>query len=246
MEYSQEFAQQFLKIVAKSKIRERKIKILEEKRKVEDVKKEIKRKSGLMKKSIMLRQETEQEENQNPYFQQEKNKIAQMSALVIHSQRGIEKAPNEIQLRPGMPGKNIFLEKTEPIILTPKNVNSEILLEAPLPPTFKTKLPPVPLAPTSLVSLPDFGKINEIIQDKNISIIQCDGPNTNVKINSGGKIEKTEIILDEQEIRNIIRKFADRTGKELTQPIFKANLFNLGITAISSDFSGDRFVITKK
>lgn len=246
MEHIQEFAQQFLKVVAKSKIREGKIKVLEEKRKIEDVKKELRRKSGLMKKSIMLRQETEQEENQKPYFQQEKKKIVQMSDLVIHSQKGVEKAPKEIQPVPRIQGKNIFLEKTEPIILTPKNVNSEIVLEAPLPPTFKTIQPRVPMVPISLVSLPDFGKINELIRDGGISIIQCDGPDTNVKINKGGKIEKTEITLDEQEIRNIIRKFSERAEKELTQPIFKASLANLEITAISSDFSGDRFVISRK
>lgn len=246
MEYSQEFVQQFLRVAAKSKNREKKIKVLEEKRKVEDVKKELKRKSGLMKKSIMLRQETEQEENRKPYFQQEKKKIVQMSDFVIHSQRGIEKAPKEIQPMPKMQGKNIFLEKTEPVILTPKNVNSEIVLEAPLPPTFKTIPPKAPMAPISLVSLPDFGKINELIRDKGISIIQCDGPNTNVKVNKSGKIEKTEIILDEQEIKNIIRKFAERAEKELTQPIFKASLSNLEITAISSDFSGNRFVISRK
>ncbi|MBS3073602.1 hypothetical protein J4465_02305 [Candidatus Pacearchaeota archaeon] len=249
MEYSQEFVQQFLKVAAKSKIREKKTKILEEKRKVEGVKKELKRKANLMKKSIMLRPEIEQGENQKPYFQQEKKKIVQMSDLVIHSQKGIEKEPRNIQLMSGTPRKDIFLEKTEPIILTPKNVNSEKILEIPLPPSFKkiqSMIPMVPIAPIALVSLPDFGKIDELIRGEDISIVQCDGPNTNVKVNHGGKIEKTEIILDEQEIKNIIRKFAERAEKELTQPIFKANLGNLEITAISSDFSGNRFVITKK
>lgn len=249
MEYSQEFAQQFLKVAAKSKNREKKIKVLEETRKVEIVRKEIKRKAGLMQKSIMPRQDIEREETQSPYFQQEKKKIVQMSDLVIHSQRGVEKEPKEIQSTHRMQGKNIFLEKKEPIILTPKNVNVDTVLEAPLPPTFKKiqpTIPMAPIAPTSLVSLPDFGQISELIRDGSISIIQCDGPDTNVKINKGGKIEKTEIILNEQEIKSIIRKFAERAEKELTQPIFKASISNLEITAISSDFSGNRFVITKK
>lgn len=242
MESSQEFAQQFLKVAAKSKIRERKSKILEEKRKIEEVKKEIKRKAGLMKKSIMPKQEEEQEQ---PHFSREKKKIGQMSELIIHSQRGIEKSPAEMQPVPTQK-KEIFIEKEQPIVLTPKNTSSEKILEAPLPPTFKNIRPTVPIFPISLVSSPDFGRISDLIRDNTISIVQCDGPGTEVKVNRGGKIEKTDIILDEQEIKTVIRKFADRTGSEITQPIFKATFSNLEITAISSDFSGNRFVISKK
>ncbi len=127
--------------------------------------------------------------------------------------------------------------------------------EAMAPPTEEMPYPEAPVYPApappekpkeksiALVTL-DLGKLNIFIKDKTISVIQCDGANIPIKITKE-IVKETKIKLTEDEIREIVQKFADRAEQPLTEPIFKTKINNLSITAIISAFAGSKFVISR-
>lgn len=252
MENQEELASEFLKIAVKHKLKEK----LEERKarqNVHEVKKQIKTNERLMKRTIMGKPEREPLTKPNN-FAEEKKRIAQMSELVVHSKQGIKKISEEFEKPPG----RIYEEEEKPEAI-PRAITAEEVLETPLSPGFKKEELEIPvprfnrqggrvenLEENPNLIMPDFGKINELVKSPSISIIQCDGPKEEIKITRNGKIEKTGLKLNEEEIKAIIKKFSDRTRKEITQPVFKATFSNLELTAIISDFSGSRFVILKK
>ena len=130
------------------------------------------------------------------------------------------------------------------------------LLRVPQPQKYALwQLPPVPKPPIKkieqekLESLKpltaiNLGKLDKFIQDNEVKAIECDGPDTKIKIR-GNKVEETEVMLSEQEINEIIKKIALRAQTEIAKPLFRAQLGNLTFTAIITDI-GSRFLIVKK
>jgi len=125
--------------------------------------------------------------------------------------------------------------------------------EAMAPPTAEIAYPAAPLYPapekreekqSALIAL-DLGKINLLVKDENISVIQCDGANLPIKVTREGTVNETKIKLSEDEIKEIVQRFADRAGQALSEPIFKTQVGDLKITAIISAFAGSRFVISR-
>ncbi|MGB9707960.1 MAG: hypothetical protein ACPLXC_01365 [Candidatus Pacearchaeota archaeon] len=125
--------------------------------------------------------------------------------------------------------------------------------EIPMPPMYRHGTLPVPMPPKKIapeVTLQiattiDLGKLNPLIQDASVSLVQCDGADIPIKIVKQGKLSETIISMSENEINNIIKKFADRANQVITEPIFKTQVGNLALTAIISSFTGSRFVISK-
>jgi len=91
----------------------------------------------------------------------------------------------------------------------------------------------------------DLGKLNPFIEDNTVTLIQCDGADLPVKITKNSRIYETIVTLTDDEIKTVIHRFADRAGLALTEPIFKAVVGNMSITAITSTFAGTKFVIAK-
>ena len=124
-------------------------------------------------------------------------------------------------------------------------------LQIPAPPVPAPPKPPAfPVSETSATSQAilagiDLGKLNLFISDKDVLVIQCDGANTPISITKQGGVEKTNIKLGEEEIKLIVQKFADRAEQPVTKPVFKTTISNLSITAITSSFTGSKFVISK-
>ncbi len=275
MKYNEEFLHKFLKANAQTKYKEKIKQEQARKKEIEKVKKEIKEKEKIilnqLKKSSEENSQLTNNSNKNQQeikiSSEEKNKLKEISELVVHSEKGIEKTSDEFKktFNPFPEKPNIFIKPRQiegnlnPIFLQ-KNTTSEKILEIPLPPKnlFKNENEEQKNSigqnynleknneKTNPLFMPDFGKINRIINDKEVSIIQCDGENIPLKINKNGKIETLNITLDEREINVIIRRFSDRLNQEITKPVFRALLNNLELVAISSSFSGSRFVITKK
>lgn len=150
---------------------------------------------------------------------------------------------------------------TPSAVLPPPTVKP--ILAAPTPPIYRRALPALPKPPkltpawplpappkvpapkATLATAIDLGKLNPLIQEASISIIQCEGSNLPVKITKEGKVLDTVIKLTETEIKDIIYKFSARAGLALTEPVFKATIGNLTITAVISAFAGSKFVISK-
>ncbi len=123
--------------------------------------------------------------------------------------------------------KNPLKPKKVQKIITPKKIKS------------------VPIVPPAK-GYPDLGKLNLLVGDIGVEGIECIGPNKNIVVKKGGKVQRTSIILTKEEIRQLVNFFANQTKIPLTQGTFKAVLGNLILTAITSDFAGAKFIIQKR
>jgi len=176
-------------------------------------------------------------------FSIEKEKIEPVE-IELEEEKDIVPKPTPSAMINAPEFKNKFGELPEP----PK-----VTAAWPLPPTPKKVLEelekkkeiPKPMMPKPIFASIDLGKLNSMIKDQETSLIQCDGAGIPIKIKKQGKIVDTIVSLSEDEIKNLIRKFVDRAGMTLTEPVFKASIGNLTITAVTSSFSGSRFVISK-
>jgi hypothetical protein len=91
----------------------------------------------------------------------------------------------------------------------------------------------------------DLNRLNSLIADDTITTIQCDGANLPLKIIKERRTEEIDLVLSEEEIRNIIRAFSAASGQPVTEPIFTALANSLQISAQISVFQGTKFVIKK-
>jgi hypothetical protein len=103
----------------------------------------------------------------------------------------------------------------------------------------------VPVLRAPMQNFFDFGRLNAVVNDPNVTLIQCDGPGMQIKINRKNKTEKTSIKLTEREIQAIISKFSQRSQQPITEPVFKAQIMPWQITAVISPVN-IRFVIVRK
>ena len=91
----------------------------------------------------------------------------------------------------------------------------------------------------------DLGKINFLIRDPRVTLIECPGPGKLVTAKTLGQTSITKLSLTEEEILSIIKKFSEKARIPILPGLFKAAVGNLVITAVVSDLAGSRFVITK-
>jgi hypothetical protein len=91
----------------------------------------------------------------------------------------------------------------------------------------------------------DLGKINTLIQDPVVRIIECNGPNQGVIISGVMGKKETNIILTKEEIEEIIKKFSEEAKIPLQEGFFKVALKRLVISAIYSEAVGSKFIIKK-
>ncbi len=108
---------------------------------------------------------------------------------------------------------------------------------------------PTPIQPDLQGIVPEgfgIGKLNSLLEDPTINMIECPGPGKLILVRSLGNIKATKISLNEQEVKEIIENFAQQTRIPIMTGIFKAAVGNILITAIISEFVGSRFIITRK
>lgn len=168
--------------------------------------------------------------------------------------------------------KPILFSRTEAGILVQKPVIKSILPQTPVPSAPLS--PPSPsissastqsapsisipisipfasqiLSPTPTMFQPtaEFGRLSELIEDKNILMIEC-LPREKVKIkrkvNAGEQLEEADFSLSDEEILNIIKKFSEKTSKPL-EKIFRASFQDMEVSAIISEEAGSRLLIRK-
>ena len=91
----------------------------------------------------------------------------------------------------------------------------------------------------------EFGKLNPLLNDKLITIIECPGPEKQIIIKRAGQMNLTRVVLSQKEIDSIIKIFSEKTKIPVIGGVFRASLENLSISAVISDFVGTRFIINK-
>jgi len=91
----------------------------------------------------------------------------------------------------------------------------------------------------------ELGKINPLIKDYKVKIIECYGPGENIIVQGGMGTKKTGIILNEEEISSIIDRFSRETRIPIDEGIFKVVAGKLIFLAIISEIVGSKFIIKK-
>jgi hypothetical protein len=91
----------------------------------------------------------------------------------------------------------------------------------------------------------ELGKLNPLLNDPMVKIIECYGQGENVIVQGGMGTKKTGIILDKEEIDNIIQRFSRETKIPAQEGVFKVVAGRLIFLAIVSEAIGSKFIIKK-
>ncbi len=91
----------------------------------------------------------------------------------------------------------------------------------------------------------DLEKLNPLIKDPLVKVIECDGSDVNVLVRGTMGTKKTNIILSKEEIEQIIKKFSETTRIPIQEGIFKVIVGKLILLAIISEVISSRFIIKK-
>jgi len=90
-----------------------------------------------------------------------------------------------------------------------------------------------------------LGKIDALLRDSTIQSIECQGPGKNLLVRRRGKISSTKIALTPDEINSIVNDFSVQAKIPLVGGILKAAVGDLIISAVTSEFVGSRFIISR-
>lgn len=91
----------------------------------------------------------------------------------------------------------------------------------------------------------ELGKINPLIRDSMVRVIECHGPGENLVVQGNMGTKKTGIILSREEINEAIEKFSRETKIPIQEGIFKVVAGRLVLMAIISEVVGSKFIIKK-
>jgi len=90
----------------------------------------------------------------------------------------------------------------------------------------------------------DLGKLNQLIKDPFVKIVECNGPNEKIIVSTPSK-KLTNISLSKEEINEIIKKFSESAKIPVQEGVFKVAFGKLIFSAIISDVVGSKFIIRK-
>lgn len=91
----------------------------------------------------------------------------------------------------------------------------------------------------------NLGKLDPLIKDNSIQLIECPGPGKNIMVKRYNQPNITKITLNQTEITTIINAFSKEARIPIIGGILKAAVGSLVISAVISDFVGSRFIINK-
>lgn len=88
-------------------------------------------------------------------------------------------------------------------------------------------------------------KLDSLVKDPMVQIIQCNGSDKNIVVRGGIGTRKTNIILNEEDINQIIKKFSEISKIPVQEGVFTIVVGRLVLSAIVSDIVGSKFTIKK-
>ena len=88
-------------------------------------------------------------------------------------------------------------------------------------------------------------KIEILLKDPSIKLIECMGPGKNLLVKRYGQINITKIKLDQDEINRLINNFAEHSRIPILNGILKAAVGDLIISGLLSNLNNSRFIIEK-
>ncbi|MDD5193134.1 MAG: hypothetical protein PHF67_00960 [Candidatus Nanoarchaeia archaeon] len=128
------------------------------------------------------------------------------------------------------------------------------------PKKIKPKLKPImpPIYPKEPAPLENFdfelkprpvgfnlGKIDLLLKDPLIKMIECEGPEKELTIKKDGRTYSTKITLNQEEIKEILDSFSKEAKIPIIMGVFRAVVGDLMISALVSEVVGSKFIITK-
>jgi hypothetical protein len=126
--------------------------------------------------------------------------------------------------------KNPFVRKIPPILRIP---------EPELPETVRY------LRPQPSAEQIDLGKLNILIRDPLVKVVECNGTEENIIVMGIMGRKKTPIILSKEEIEQVLLAFSEAAKIPVNEGLFKAAVGSSVISAVISDIVGIKFVIRK-
>ncbi len=112
----------------------------------------------------------------------------------------------------------------------------------------KTKLPPhlQYLKPTSNQGIElDLEKIESLIKDPMVKEIECNGPDEHLITRGTTGTKETNIVLTKQDISKIVQEFSKNSKTPANEGLFKVFVGKFVFSAIISNITGSKFIITK-
>ena len=91
----------------------------------------------------------------------------------------------------------------------------------------------------------DIGKLNPLVRDPAVKIIECNGPDENIIVRGTMGVKPTDIVLTNSEVNDIIEKFSSASKIPVHEGVFNVAVGKLVLTAIVSEIINSRFVIKK-
>jgi hypothetical protein len=91
----------------------------------------------------------------------------------------------------------------------------------------------------------DLVKLNPLINDPKVKLIECEGEGQNIVVKGVMGVKKTPIILDKEEINDITQRFSRESKIPAQEGIFKVTAGRLILTAVISQTVGTKFIIKK-
>jgi hypothetical protein len=119
-----------------------------------------------------------------------------------------------------------------------------------IPPVLRIPEPALPKTVSYLKPIPtheeiNLAKLNVLIRDPLVKIIECNGPGVNVLVIGMMGRKSSSIKLSREEIEEIVGKFAAASRIPVNEGLFKAAVGNLVISAVISETVGIKFIIRK-
>ncbi len=165
-----------------------------------------------------------------------------LQKIAEHEEK-VKEEVKEIELLKKYPKKEIGKIPTKmPFFRRTKIRGMPLALKIPepsLPPQFAY------LAPTPSGEEIDLGKLNPLIRDPLVKVIECNGPDEHAIVHGAMGRKPTAIILNKEEIDTIISKFSEVTKIPVNKGIYKVVVGRLIFSAIVSDIIGSKFIIKK-
>ena len=91
----------------------------------------------------------------------------------------------------------------------------------------------------------DLDKLNPLIKDPAIKIIECNGPDEHIFVKGSMGAKPTDIVLNKEEINKIIKKFSEISKIPLQTGVYRIVAGRLILSAIVSEIVGSKFIIKK-
>ncbi len=119
-----------------------------------------------------------------------------------------------------------------------------------IPPFLRIPEPALPKTVSYLKPVPtseeiNLARLNVLIRDPLVKIIECNGPGENVLVIGMMGRKSSSIKLSPGEIEEIVGKFAATSRIPVNEGLFKAAVGNLVISAVISETVGIKFIIRK-